>query len=141
VDTKILIVTDDPVMQNLLVRALSGNGYRSFTAPDGGSAILQVGLTQPDLVILDVPWPGRDRWRTLRRIRELSSVPLIALVSVEDQEGGSESLDRGADAFLTKPFDLQELEARVRALLRRVRCTARAIRQSNASRAYGGQPC
>jgi DNA-binding response OmpR family regulator len=141
VDRKILIVTNDPVMQNLLVRALSGNGYRSYTTPDGGGTLLQIGLTQPDLVILDVPWPGRERWRTLRRIREQSSVPLIALVAVEDQEGGSESLDRGADAFLTKPFDLQELGARVRALLRRTEYAARSGRHSSTVPIYGGHAC
>jgi DNA-binding response OmpR family regulator len=130
VDTKILIVTDDPEMQSQLVQALSGRGFWSFAVPRGGSTIFQLGLIQPDLVILDVGLDGMDRWRTLHHVREVSSVPVIVLVAPQDREGRSESLDRGADSCLSKPFEAQELQARVRALVRRVHYAARSTRQS-----------
>ncbi len=141
VDKKILIIADDPNVRNLLAQAFAKGRFRSFAVPDGGSAVLQFGLIQPDLVILDVPTGDRDRWKTLRRIRELSSVPLLALIEEEDWEGGSESLERGADIFLVRPFDLRELEARVRALLRRVQYTARSLRQSQTEPIFGRYPC
>jgi two-component system OmpR family response regulator len=140
VDKKILIVADDPEVRDLMALALSGNGFRSLAVPDGG-AILQFGLIQPDLVILDIAPTGKDRWRTLQRIRELSSVPLIALIDPDDYVGTSESLDRGADFSLAKPFDVQELQARVRALLRRVQYAARSARQSHTVPLYGGNAC
>jgi DNA-binding response OmpR family regulator len=141
VDSKILIVVDDPDMQGLLVRVLSGNGFRLCAVPDGGGALLQFGLFQPDLVIVNILASGKDRWKTLQRIRELSSVPVIALTAADDYEGKSESLDRGADSCLARPFDLLELQARVRALLRRVNYAARAARKSPVVPLYGGQPC
>jgi DNA-binding response OmpR family regulator len=139
VNTKILIVANDPAVRNQLVGSFSGVDSRAFSAPDGGEALLQFGLILPDLVILDIPLSGKDRWKTVQRMREMSPVPVIALVSVEDYEGKSESLDRGADSFLTKPFDVQELQARVRALLRRVHGTTRPARQQTAVSLCGGR--
>ncbi len=123
---KILIVENDPNVRDRLVEAFSANGFQSLAAPDEPGAIFDFGLLQPDLVILGIPQAGEDRWQTLRRIREVSSVPVIMLTVPDDREGNIESLERGADSFVTKPFDMRELRARVRALLRRVQHAAQA---------------
>jgi DNA-binding response OmpR family regulator len=140
VDIKILIIANDLEVRNQLARALATNGFRLFTVPDGGGAIFQFGLILPDLVIVEIPAGGQDRWKTLQRIREMSPVPVIALAAPEDPEGKSESLDRGADSCLTRPFDMQELQARIRALLRRVEYATHSARQSQAVPVYGGHP-
>lgn len=112
-EKRVLIVAGDRDTRELLAQTLSGHGFRALTAADGVSGLFQVGLVQPDLVVLDV-----NGWDTLRRIRALSSVPIIALV--EDEPGSRvESLDQGADNFVTKPLRLWEVEAKTRALLRR----------------------
>jgi DNA-binding response OmpR family regulator len=138
-EAKILIIADDPDMRNQLVRAFAGGGSRAFAVPDSGEAFLQFGLLLPDLVILDIPPRGKDRWETVRRVREMSYVPVIALVSREDIEGKSESLDHGADSCLTKPFQVSELRARARALLRRVQYAARSALQSPTAPLYSGR--
>jgi DNA-binding response OmpR family regulator len=123
----ILIIANELEIRNQLVGALSEYGYRFFTTADGGGAILQVGFIQPQLVILDLASEGQDRWRTLQRIRELFPVPVIVLTASENDDDRSESLDRGADCCLIQPFSAQELQARVRALLRRVRYGDRVV--------------
>jgi DNA-binding response OmpR family regulator len=125
VEPKVLVIANDIDVRNHLVRSLSGSGLRVFAVPD--------------IVILEVAPRGVDRWETLQRVREMSFVPLIALVSLEDREGRSESLDRGADSCLTKPFYISELQARVRALLRRVHFIARSARQAPATPVYSNQ--
>jgi DNA-binding response OmpR family regulator len=141
VDTKILIVADEPDTRNQLARSLAGSGFRVFAVPDGAGAVLQFGLILPDLVILDIPPAGKERWKPVQRIREMSPVPVIVLVASEDHEGKSEGLDWGADSCLTKPFDLPELQARVRALLRRVQYAARSSRRSSAVPVYSRPAC
>jgi DNA-binding response OmpR family regulator len=128
VESKILIIADDPEVRNQLLRSLGGSGAQTSAVPDRQEAFLQFGLFLPDLVIVDIPLRRRDRWKTIQRVREISSVPVIALISVKDREGKSESLDYGADFCLTKPFHVSELQARIRALLRRVRYTAHSAR-------------
>jgi DNA-binding response OmpR family regulator len=133
----ILIVANDPVVRNQLVWALAEHGYRFFTTSDGGGSILQVGFIQPGLVILNIPPDGQDRWKTLQRIREMSPVPVIVLTGSEDDEGRSECLERGADCCLSQPFNERELQARARALLRRVQYKARSGREPQAIPTYG----
>lgn len=109
----ILIVVRDPDTRECLARNLYDRGFHAITASDGIGGLFQFGLTQPDLVVLDLTC-----WETLRRLRALSSVPIIVLI--EDEPGTRvASLEQGADYFVVKPPSLPELEAKVRALFRR----------------------
>lgn len=128
VEPKILIIADDPEVRNQLLRSLGGSGAQTFAVPGSEQSFLQFGLFLPELVIVDIPLHSKDRWKTIQRVREMSSVPIIALISVKDRQGRSESLDYGADSCLTKPYHASELQARIRALLRRVRYTAQSAR-------------
>jgi two-component system KDP operon response regulator KdpE len=116
---KILVVANEPDTSDMLVGAFSGHSFQTLEAATVESALFQLALTQPDLVILDLGLPGMDVWGTLLRIRELSSVPVITLATVHDVGTVEASLDFGADDVVTRPFDVRELEARARALLRR----------------------
>jgi DNA-binding response OmpR family regulator len=118
VENKILIVAHDQDMRDLLVRSLSENGCRLFTACDGRNALYQLGLVLPDLIVLDTALPDLDGWETLQRLREVSSVPVIVLTSVEEK-AKIEGLHYGADCSMNRLFSVRELTARVHALLRR----------------------
>ncbi len=111
-EKRILIVMCEPETREFLAQAFVDHGFRPFTAPDGVGGLFQFGLTQPHLVVLEV-----NGWETLQRIRALSNVPIIALIE-DTSRDRIESLNRGADYFVTKPLSLQELQAKVRALLR-----------------------
>jgi DNA-binding response OmpR family regulator len=113
VETRVLIVVRDRDTRELLAQTFAGHGFRTLTASDGVSGLFQAGLAQPDLVVLDI-----NGWDTLRRIRTLSSVPIIVLVE-DESKARIESLNQGADYFVTKPPSLQEMVAKARALLRR----------------------
>jgi DNA-binding response OmpR family regulator len=115
---KVLIVGKNQDTREILVRALSGEDLQVFAAADGVSGLFQFGLVQPQVVILDV-----DGWETLQRLRSVSNVPIIALTA-NDWESGVESLNRGADYFVTKPLNVREVAAKVQASLRRQRRTA-----------------
>jgi DNA-binding response OmpR family regulator len=112
VEKRILIVVCDRVVRELLVQTFADRGFRIVAASDGVSGLFQFGLAQPDLVVLDA-----DGWETLKRIRALSTVPIIVLIE-DDPQARIESLDQGADFFVTKPPSLRELEAKVRVLFR-----------------------
>jgi DNA-binding response OmpR family regulator len=113
VETRVLIVVGDRDTRELLAQTFAGHGFRAWNASDGVSGLFQVGLVQPDLVVLDI-----NGWETLRRIRMVSSVPIIVLVK-DEPAARIESLNQGADYFVIKPPSLRELEAKARALLRR----------------------
>ncbi len=115
VEKSILIVVRDRETRELLAQTFSSQGFQAVTAWDGVSGLFQFGLAQPDLVVLEV-----NGWETLQRIRAVSDVPIIVLIE-DDAKARIESLDRGADYFVTKPPCIKELDAKVRALLRRDR--------------------
>lgn len=125
---KILIVADDRGTRELLIRSLPQDELRIFTASDGRNALLQFGLVQPDLIVLDLSLPDLDGWETLRRLRELSNVPVIVLTSPEE-ESRLESLRCGADCTMARPVGTREFKARVQALLRRARRRTQAGEQ------------
>jgi two-component system, OmpR family, KDP operon response regulator KdpE len=116
---RVLVVDDEPAIQRYLRTALSAEGYSVFAASNGADALTQAIAHRPDLIILDLGLPDMDGSQVTRRVREWSSVPIIIL-SVRGQEADKiESLDAGADDYLTKPFGVGELLARMRVGLRR----------------------
>jgi DNA-binding response OmpR family regulator len=126
-EAKLLIVAADRNTRAMLELAFSRNGrdFQVFTAPNGRSAMLQLAIVRPDLVLLDVTSPHGDGWETLLRIRELSTVPVIALSARKDPRTTIRSLEEGADYCLTDPLSMRELRARVSSLLHRDRSADR----------------
>lgn len=117
---RILCVDDDPMMRQLVAITLGATGYEIHTAADGGEALAAARSLRPDLVVLDVVMPDIDGYEVCRRLRampELTHVPVIMLTSADDVETRIRSFDAGADNFVRKPFDPDELQARARALL------------------------
>lgn len=119
-DTKILVVEDDPSVRDALERALGFEGYEVDTARDGGIALSMVRSGGYDLVLLDVMMPHVDGIETCKRIRASGdTIPILMLTAKTAVDDRVEGLDAGADDYVTKPFALDELLARIRALLRR----------------------
>ncbi|WP_277608075.1 response regulator transcription factor [Streptomyces boncukensis] len=117
---KVLIVDDEPAVRDALRRSLSFEGYETEEAADGAEALEQAARHQPDLVILDVLMPRMDGLTAARRLRaEGQRVPVLMLTARDTVGDRVTGLDAGADDYLVKPFELDELLARVRALLRR----------------------
>ncbi len=116
---RILIIEDDEGILKVLRRALVYEGYQVDTALDGESGLNLNRDNHPDLVVLDWMLPGMDGIEVCRRLREAGSVPILMLTAKETLEDRVHGLDAGADDYMVKPFELDELLARVRALLRR----------------------
>jgi two-component system response regulator MprA len=115
----ILIVEDDVAILNVLQRSLAFEGYQVDTAEDGVTALKRMQEHHPDLVILDLMLPGMDGIEVCRRIRVSDKIPILMLTARETIKDRVTGLDAGADDYIVKPFELDELLARVRALLRR----------------------
>ncbi len=115
----ILVVDDDPRLLRLVRVNLERAGFEVNTASSGSAALEQMDAEPPDLVVLDITMPGLDGFTLTRRIREVSNVPIIILTAMGEQAQKVRGLEIGADDYMTKPFDPDELVARVRALLRR----------------------
>jgi two-component system, OmpR family, response regulator MprA len=116
---RILIIEDDEGILRVLRRALSYEGYQVETALDGESGLNQARDWRPDLVILDLMLPGMDGFEVTQRLRTEGNIPILMLTAKDTVNDRVQGLDSGADDYMTKPFDLDELLARVRALLRR----------------------
>jgi two-component system KDP operon response regulator KdpE len=114
----VLIVDDDAVLRRLCRHTLSAS-YRVIEAENGAQALRLLYQHRPDLVILDVSMPQMDGWETCRRIRELTDTPIIMLTARDADHDVARGLDAGADDYVTKPFSPVELQARIRAVLRR----------------------
>ena len=117
--TDILLVEDEAELRRLVVRELEAAGYRVRHAADGLAAVQLFAAEPPDLVILDWMLPGLDGLEVLRRLRQTSPVPVLMLTARAEEVDRVVGLEVGADDYLTKPFGMRELIARVRALLRR----------------------
>jgi two-component system, OmpR family, response regulator MprA len=120
----ILIAEDDRAVREALQRALQFEGYAVITAPDGGRALEILTTEEPDVVVLDVMMPGIDGLTVCRRLRDKGlAVPVLMLTARHEVADRVAGLDAGADDYLVKPYALDELLARVRALLRRTSVT------------------
>lgn len=116
-----LVVDDDRAVRDSLRRSLEFNGYEVLLAADGAEGLVAVGAQQPDVVVIDVMMPRLDGIETTRALRAAGNdVPILVLTARDAVGDRVEGLDAGADDYLTKPFALEELLARLRALLRRV---------------------
>jgi two-component system, OmpR family, response regulator MprA len=118
----VLLVDDDARILRMLERTLAAEGYDVTAVADGGTALARVERSLPDLVVLDVAMPGLDGLAVTRRLRaKRLPVPILLLTARDALEERVAGLDAGADDYLVKPFEVEELTARVRALLRRNR--------------------
>jgi two-component system, OmpR family, response regulator MprA len=118
-DPRVLVVEDDEEIAQVLQRSLRLEGYEVRIAGDGEEALDQSAAFNPDLVILDLGLPKLDGIEVARRLRSADDVPILMLTARDALESRVEGLDSGADDYLVKPFERQELLARLRALLRR----------------------
>lgn len=116
---RILIVDDEPQIRRALRTALSGHDYEVETAEDGVQGLVQIATWSPDVVVLDLVMPEQDGFSVLRETRTWSQVPIIVLSARGQEQDKIQALDLGADDYLTKPFSVQELLARIRAVMRR----------------------
>ena len=117
--TRVLVVDDDPAIQRTLAIGLRARGYDVLPARDGRTAVEACDEDDPDVVLLDLGLPDLSGIEVLRRVRERSAVPVIVLSARAGSEDKVEALDVGADDYVTKPFGMDELLARIRSAVRR----------------------
>ena len=118
-DTKLLVVDDDLNICDLLRLYFENEGYSVKTANDGVEGINAFKTFEPDLVLLDIMMPKKDGWQVCREIREMSGKPVIMITAKGEVFDKVLGLELGADDFIVKPFDMKELSARIKAVLRR----------------------
>jgi two-component system KDP operon response regulator KdpE len=116
---RVLVVDDEKQIRRVLETALPGHGYAVTSAASGFEALNQAAIVHPDLVVLDLGLPDLDGTEIIRRLREWTGVPIIVLSVREDENDKIKALDAGADDYVTKPFRMGELLARMRVALRR----------------------
>ena len=134
-DSKILVVEDDNTLLEMLEYNLSRQGYQVVTAKDGRSALTFARQEKPNLIVLDVMLPGIDGFEVCRILRKEFSFPILMLTARTEEVDKIVGLEVGADDYLTKPFSMRELLARVKALLRRVDLIREALNSESASSA------
>ena len=118
-DTKLLIVDDDANICDMLKLYFKNEGFKVETANDGVEGLSVFKLYDPDIVLLDIMMPKKDGWQVCREIREISSKPVIMITAKGEVFDKVLGLELGADDFIVKPFDMKELSARIKAVLRR----------------------
>lgn len=126
---RILVIDDEPQIRRVLRTALVGAGYETFDVRNGEEALEALREADCDLVLLDMNMQGMGGLQTCREIRKFSEVPIIILTVRNDEKDKVQALDAGADDFVTKPFSMPELLARIRAALRRSPASAEIKRQ------------
>jgi two-component system, OmpR family, KDP operon response regulator KdpE len=116
----VLIVDDEPAIRRLLRTSLLAQGYRTVEAENGATAMTMAtaATEKPDILLLDLGLPDMDGLEVIRLVRAASAVPIVVVSSREDERGKVAALDLGADDYITKPFGMEELAARLRAALR-----------------------
>ena len=126
-DKKILVVDDEKPIVEILKLNLQKENYEVYEAYDGEEALLKVKSVQPDLILLDVMLPKIDGFTVCRKIRETSTVPILMLTAREEEVDKVLGLELGADDYITKPFSIRELMARIKANMRRVSPEAQEV--------------
>ena len=118
--TKILIIEDDRILQQGLAETLQFHGYKTFSAGDGLAGLKMYGQHHPDLIVLDIALPGVDGYEICKQVRRRDEKTPILMLTARDRENDKLlGFELGADDYLTKPFSIKELVARVQALLKR----------------------
>ena len=117
---KILIVEDDSSVRNLITTTLETHDYKYLKAPNGKSALMEASTHHPDIILLDLGLPDIDGIEVIKRIRSWSNVPIIVISARSEDTDKIDALDSGADDYLTKPFSVEELLARLRVTQRRL---------------------
>ncbi|CAI8845471.1 response regulator [Methylococcus capsulatus] len=115
----VLVIEDDPPMRRFLRTSLRSQGFQVYEADTGNRGIIEAGLRRPEVVVLDLGLPDRDGVEVVKALREWTLLPIIVLSARSTEEHKIEALDAGADDYLTKPFGIGELLARIRVALRR----------------------
>lgn len=136
---KVLVVEDEPALLDTLEYNLSRQGYEVRTAADGLTALEVARRDRPDLIILDIMLPGLDGFEVCRTLRREMNVPILILTARADEVDRIVGLEVGADDYLTKPFSMRELMARVKALLRRVRLVREEVATTVTEAADAGE--
>jgi two-component system, OmpR family, response regulator len=116
---RILVVEDEPDLLRSLAQALREEGYAVDAAANGNDGLFNAEGTDYDAIVLDVMLPGMDGWEILKRLRKIKKTPVLMLTARDQSRDRVKGLDTGADDYVVKPFDLPELFARLRALIRR----------------------
>lgn len=129
----ILLVEDDDTLRETIEYNLRGQGYEVVSVADGGQALEMARADRPELILLDVMLPGLDGFEVCRILRQEMSVPILMLTAKTGEIDRVVGLEMGADDYITKPFSMRELMARVRAMLRRVRLIREEIASERAS--------
>lgn len=127
----ILIVEDDAPIRNLITTTLKAHEYKYLTAQNGENAIMQASSHNPDIVLLDLGLPDIDGVEVIRKIRTWSEMPIIVISARSEDNDKIEALDAGADDYLTKPFSVEELLARIRVTTRRLSVLHSAIQSES----------
>ncbi len=117
---RVLVVDDEPQIRRSLQVNLEGKGYQVLTAEDGEQAVQVMAHQPPDVIVMDLLLPGIDGIELTRRIRKDSAVPIIFLSAIGEEQKKIDALEAGADDYVTKPFSVDELLARIKSVLRRV---------------------
>lgn len=117
---QILVVEDDAPVRNLITTTLKTHEYRFMTAENGNAAIMETASHNPDIILLDLGLPDLDGVEVIRKIRNWSNVPIIVISARSEDSDKIDALDAGADDYLTKPFSVEELLARLRVTQRRL---------------------
>ncbi len=133
-NTTILMIDDDEVLVRLTELNLTKAGYRLVSAGHGITGLQMLESEKPDLVLLDITMPKLNGWETCRLIREVSDVPIIVITGNDDEMDKARGLDLGADDYVTKPFGMVELQARIRAVLRRAEAPPSSRRHGKQTR-------
>ena len=134
----ILIVEDDKAVRNLMTTTMTANGYAFHTAETGESAILQTASTKPDVMILDLGLPDIDGVDIIKKVRSWTNSPIIVVSARSEDKDKIDALDAGADDYLTKPFSIDELLARIRVAVRKMNYDNSAASKNSAVFENGG---
>ena len=128
----LLVVEDDRAVRNLITTTLETQDYQYHTAENGTQAILEAASQRPDILLLDLGLPDMDGVEVIRKIRSWSNVPIIVISARSEDRDKIDALDAGADDYLTKPFSVEELLARLRVTLRRIRYISTSTGETDA---------